>query len=44
MKQIKVNRTRACHEMLKAYKGIGRYYTEGSFHYREVYSKVLTQK
>uniref|UniRef100_A0A0N5BQ13 SCP domain-containing protein n=1 Tax=Strongyloides papillosus TaxID=174720 RepID=A0A0N5BQ13_STREA len=44
MKNITVPESKACHEILKAYRGIGRYYTEGSFYYREIYSKVLTNK
>uniref|UniRef100_A0A0K0F428 SCP domain-containing protein n=1 Tax=Strongyloides venezuelensis TaxID=75913 RepID=A0A0K0F428_STRVS len=42
MKNITVPLYDACHEMLKAYRGTGRYYTLGSFPYIEIYSKVLT--
>uniref|UniRef100_A0A0K0FT82 SCP domain-containing protein n=1 Tax=Strongyloides venezuelensis TaxID=75913 RepID=A0A0K0FT82_STRVS len=42
MKKIKVDEFYACREMLKAYRGIGRYPTFGSFQYIEIYSKVLT--
>uniref|UniRef100_A0A0N5BQ14 SCP domain-containing protein n=1 Tax=Strongyloides papillosus TaxID=174720 RepID=A0A0N5BQ14_STREA len=42
MENITVKPTIACREMLKAYKGTGRFFREGSFNYIEVYSKVLT--